>query len=101
GFPHVPEKDRQALVRYLLEIESAEDKQYKPRLHEFLDPWSIDYHIKFLDSENNPAIAPPWGTLTAIDLNTGEHKWQVVLGENMAYKEKHGIITGTENYGGP
>src|SRR5690606_26155603 len=46
GFPHVPEKDRQALVRYLLERESAEDRQYKPRLHDFLDPWSIDYHCR-------------------------------------------------------
>ena len=28
-----------------------------------------------------PIIKPPYGTLTAIDLNTGEHRWQVTLGD--------------------
>ncbi len=28
-----------------------------------------------------PAVAPPWGTLSAINLNTGEYAWQVPLGE--------------------
>jgi quinoprotein glucose dehydrogenase len=44
---------------------------------------------------------PPWGTLTAIDLNTGEHKWQIPLGEYKALIEKGIPATGTDNYGGP
>ena len=36
---------------------------------------------RFLDPDGYPAIEPPWGTLTAIDLNTGEHAWQIPLGE--------------------
>jgi quinoprotein glucose dehydrogenase len=49
-----------------------------------------------------PAIAPPWGTLTAIDLNTGQHRWQVPLGDVKAISDKNGgVATGTENYGGP
>lgn len=56
---------------------------------------------RWFDAEGYPAIKPPWGTLNAVDLNTGELKWKVPLGE---YKEltARGIPpTGTENYGGP
>lgn len=55
----------------------------------------------FTDHEGYPAIAPPWGTLNAIDLNRGEILWKVPLGE---YPElvKRGIRnTGTRSFGGP
>jgi quinoprotein glucose dehydrogenase len=32
-------------------------------------------------SEGLPAISPPWSTLTAYDMNKGDIKWQVPLGE--------------------
>jgi quinoprotein glucose dehydrogenase len=32
-------------------------------------------------SRSLPLNKPPYGTLTAIDLGTGEHKWQVPLGD--------------------
>jgi quinoprotein glucose dehydrogenase len=56
---------------------------------------------KFLDPEGFPAVKPPWGTLTAIDLARGELVWQVPLGEvpELAAQGLHG--TGAENYGGP
>jgi quinoprotein glucose dehydrogenase len=41
---------------------------------------------KFLDPDGYPAIAPPWGTLSAIDLNTGHYLWHIPLGE---YPELH------------
>jgi len=53
-----------------------------------------------LDQMGYPAVKPPWGKLSAIDLNRGEIVWQVPLGE---YEEltKLGIPpTGTENMGG-
>lgn len=56
---------------------------------------------KFLDPDGYPAVVPPWGTLNAMDLNTGRYLWKVPLGE---YPElvAHGMgNTGSENYGGP
>jgi quinoprotein glucose dehydrogenase len=55
----------------------------------------------WLDSEGYPAIKPPWGTLNAVELNTGEIKWKVVLGEYPELTARGIPPTGTENYGGP
>ena len=51
------------------------------------------------DLNNYPGVKPPWGTLTAINLNTGKIIWQVPLGHYEILKS-NGIITGTENFGG-
>jgi len=56
---------------------------------------------RFLDKEGYPAIKPPWGTLNAVDLNTGEIKWTVPLGEYPELTARGIPPTGTENYGGP
>ena len=64
-------------------------------------PYLHTGYKRLLDPDGYPGIKPPWGTLTAIDLNLGAIVWQVPLGE---YPElvKQGIRhTGTENYGGP
>jgi quinoprotein glucose dehydrogenase len=56
---------------------------------------------RFLDPDGYPAIAPPWGTLNAIDLNTGQYKWKINLGEYPELAAKGMKNTGSENYGGP
>ncbi len=58
------------------------------------------YH-KFLDPDGYPAVQPPWGTLSAINLNTGAYLWRVPLGEYPELAAKGIKDTGSENYGGP
>ncbi|HYR83776.1 MAG TPA: pyrroloquinoline quinone-dependent dehydrogenase [Terriglobia bacterium] len=58
-------------------------------------------YTRFLDPERYPAIVPPWGTLSAINLNTGEYAWQIPLGEYPELAQTGIRNTGTENYGGP
>jgi len=58
------------------------------------------YH-KFLDPDGYPAVVPHWGTLNAINLNTGEYVWKINLGEYPELAAKGLKNTGTENYGGP
>ena len=100
GFPQISEVHRNALVSYLW---GSQDKQEvteinsTPRL-----PYKSDGYHKFLDSRGLPAISPPWGQLTAIDLTTGKFKWQIPLGfEPLIEKETGRRDTGVENYGGP
>jgi quinoprotein glucose dehydrogenase len=56
---------------------------------------------KFLDPDGYPAIKPPWGTLTAVDLNEGTIAWTVPLGHFPELATPGAPPTGTENYGGP
>ena len=63
-------------------------------------PYGHKGYIQFLDQFGYPAIKPPWGTLNAIDLNRGESRWQVPLGEYAALNARGLPQTGTENFGG-
>lgn len=54
----------------------------------------------FLDHEGYPGIKPPWGTLNAIDLNTGATKWSIPFGEYPKLAAEGIRNTGTDNYGG-
>ncbi|HAH38469.1 MAG TPA: pyrrolo-quinoline quinone, partial [Algoriphagus sp.] len=56
---------------------------------------------KLLTKEGLYGSNPPWGLLTAIDMNSGQHKWQVTLGEIDSLSALGFAPTGTENYGGP
>ena len=64
----------------------------------FKVPYSIVGYNKFLSKEGYPAIAPPWGTLNAVNLNTGKLVWKTTLGNDPEFP--HGKeLSGTENYG--
>jgi quinoprotein glucose dehydrogenase len=56
---------------------------------------------KFYDQEGYPAVSTPWGTLNAIDMNTGQYLWRVPFGEYPDLVAKGLKNTGSENYGGP
>ncbi len=60
-------------------------------------PYNIGGYRKLRDDKGNPGGKPPWGLMTAIDLNKGTFAWQKVLGKNKTTDKN----VGTENFGGP
>ncbi|GLU51749.1 outer membrane protein assembly factor BamB family protein [Dyadobacter frigoris] len=101
GFTSITGTEKQALIAFLFGDEKVEvASESKDKKGPFV-PYKFNGYNKFLDSKGYPAISPPWGTLTAIDLNTGKHVWQKTLGEFKELTAKGIAPTGTENYGGP
>lgn len=64
-------------------------------------PYETISFRRFTDPEGYPATAPPWGTLSAIDLNTGKYLWKIPFGEYPELVAKGMANTGSDNYGGP
>ena len=64
------------------------------------DDYRLTGYGVFRDAEGYPAVKPPWGQLTAVDLNTGEFAWRVTLGEHPELTKRGVPQTGTENFGG-
>jgi quinoprotein glucose dehydrogenase len=104
AFSFLKPEEKDALASYVLDITADQKKPFHHELTELEKfrqvPYTISGYNKFLSKSGLPALAPPWGTLTAIDLNSGDVKWKTVLGDNdSAFADKPQM--GTENYGGP
>ncbi|MEO8351626.1 MAG: PQQ-binding-like beta-propeller repeat protein [Chthoniobacteraceae bacterium] len=105
GFATMPEAKRTAILNYVLNDEppSASRKEAGALnvASEQASAFAFAGFRRWLDPNGYPAIKPPWGTLNAVDLNTGEIKWKVTLGEYAELTARGIAPTGTENYGGP
>ena len=99
-FTHLTDPERNAIVSFIIEkkdsavqLTTTDNRSSSPYVHTGYNRW--------YDSNGLPVSKPPWGTLTAIDLKIGDHKWQIPLGEFASLSEKGVPATGTDNYGGP
>ena len=101
GFAHLRDTRIAAISRYVLHGEDVRVPDSGDKTSPYYQAYSLDGYVRFEDKDGYPALTPPWGTLTAINLNTGEHAWQKPLGEIPALAEQGIKDTGSENYGGP
>ncbi len=116
AFKQIKGTDKDALLAYLLDLEDKEAGSTKSKIAKepasdargatsaktVMDdvPYTMTGYNRFLDKNGYPGIIPPWGTLNAVDLNSGKLLWKVPLGEYPELKQKGIPPTGTENYGG-
>jgi quinoprotein glucose dehydrogenase len=98
GFPGLSDSEVDAIVEYVVagNNQTTTTPATEPALK-----YRFTGYRKFLDPEGYPAVAPPWGTLNAINLNTGELAWQIPFGEYPELVARGLKNTGSENYGGP
>lgn len=110
SFKALPDGEKKALLAFLFHSPSTGkpagstdlQKTYTPLKDEFpAVPYTMTGYTRFLDKNGYPGIKPPWGTLNAVDLETGKLLWKVPLGEYEELTRKGIPVTGTENYGGP
>ena len=99
GFARLGDVQLRAVIDYVYRGVDTTVKAIAPSPYDM--KYASDGYNKFLDSEGYPAIKPPWGTLNAINLDTGKIDWRVPLGEYPELAAKGLKQTGSENYGGP
>ena len=102
AFRQLKTVERKAIASFILNISAEQPKPFiNADSHKddvFKVPYSIVGYNKFLSKEGYPTIAPPWGTLNAVNLNTGKLVWKTTLGNDPEFP--HGKeLSGTENYG--
>jgi quinoprotein glucose dehydrogenase len=107
SFANLPEAEKEAVLAYLSGVRQARSVPRVDRPPGWRPPrttalYEFVGYERWRDSSGFPVIRPPWGTLTAIDLNTGEHRWRIPLGHHPGVSVAPGTAaTGTEQYGGP
>ena len=100
SFRALPEAEKNGVTAHLLgQPEPAPAAaQGPPRVVE-IAPYRFRGYERWRDEEGYPAVKPPWGTLNAIDLNSGGYLWKIPLGEHAALTARGIPVTGTEQYG--
>jgi quinoprotein glucose dehydrogenase len=102
SFPNLSATDSTALAQYVLTGDNKELASAAPATDPRINQsYRFSGYHKWLDPDGYPATAPPWGTLNAINLNTGQYVWKIPLGEYPDLVAKGLKDTGSENYGGP
>ncbi|MEO0898385.1 MAG: c-type cytochrome [Bacteroidota bacterium] len=99
AFSKLSEQEIESVIAFV----SGEAEQEGPFINEGVWPYPYFFegYQKLKAKDGLPIIRPPWGQLTAIDMNKAEILWQVPLGNIDSLNIPGHPNTGIENYGGP
>ena len=92
-----------AYVRMIPRDKFDEESDANVEHGEYADQYGTPYGMVrafiFAKAHRLPCVAPPWGTLAAVDMNAGTIKWQVPLGSLAPTKAM--VPKGAPSLGGP
>lgn len=94
AFAELGESETAAILEFLALPRTEDSVEVDP------DDYSMGFagYLRVKDHEGLPGNTPPWGTLSSLDLATGNIDWQVNLGNYLSHPD---LNMGAENYGGP
>lgn len=99
GMPNLSDDEINEIMRFLTNSEKENDHRVEKVTLDV--PYALAGFGRFKDDRGFPVVKPPWGTLNAINLNTGEYLWTVPLGHEKELEDPEFPVSGIENYGGP
>ncbi|MET1258770.1 PQQ-binding-like beta-propeller repeat protein [Flagellimonas sp. DF-77] len=99
GMPNLSSAEVRAISNFISGMDEEVDHRVEENGIEV--PYAVAGFGRFKDNRGFPVVNPPWGTLNALDLNSGEYLWQVPLGHEPRFNDPEIPVSGTENYGGP
>ena len=120
-FAHILNGSEKAIVDFLFDKKDGQNRQQEADLSEIqqnlasmvdsnatqrMKDTSTIYlntvaYVEMQDMEGRPVIRPPWATLNAINLSTGEYIWQVPAGNDDILRKKGDPQTGSPGSPGP
>ena len=105
SFYTLPNEDKDAILAYLFNqkdkrLYQAKNEDTITMKKETRKRYNLKDYIHLKDQNGYPGVKPPWGTLNAVDLNSGELIWKIPLGEYPALAAKGHPNTGTQLFGG-
>lgn len=98
GMPNLSDAEVDAIAHFISGKEAPESISSTTTTQV---PYAVAGFGRFKDDRGFPVMKPPWGTLNAINLNSGEYLWTVPLGHEEKLNDPAIPVSGTENYGGP
>ena len=99
AMPNLSDEAVTEILQFLTDLD--EPKDHRTESVSIDVPYAMASFARFKDDRGYPVIQPPWGTLNAIDLNSGEYLWTVPLGHEDDLDDPNFPVSGIENYGGP
>ncbi|MEP6594892.1 MAG: pyrroloquinoline quinone-dependent dehydrogenase [Ginsengibacter sp.] len=107
SFNALPEQDKDAITDFLFKLKNknvyqAKSKNTNPEVvnEKAMKRYALKGYMQLKDQNGYFGTKPPWGTLNAVNLNTGELVWKIPLGEYPELVAKGIHNTGSQLFGG-